>query len=72
MYFLIFQASTLSQVLETSDGSIDDEYSITAMSLLNTLETIVSVMEDQIQIIAQIRPIVLQVAVHILREGVMG
>ncbi|XKL59631.1 hypothetical protein PGB90_000647 [Kerria lacca] len=64
-------ASTLSQVLETSDGSIDDEYSITAMSLLNTLETIVSVMEDQIQIIAQIRPIVLQVAVHILREGVM-
>lgn len=42
------------------------------MSLLNTLETIVSVMEEQTQIVAQIRPIVLQVAVHILREGVMG
>lgn len=58
--------------METSDGSIDDEYSITAMSLLNTLETIVSVMEDQPLIIAQIRPIVLEIAVHILQEGVMG
>lgn len=67
-----FQASTLSQVLETSDGSIDDEYSITAMSLLNTMETILSVMEEEAQIIAQVRPIVLQVAVHILKEGVMG
>lgn len=64
-------ASTLNQVLETSDGSIDDEYSITAMSLLNTLETILSVMEEQTAIIAQVRPIVLQVAVHILKEGVM-
>ena len=42
------------------------------MSLLNTLETIVSVMEEQTQIIAQIRPIVLEIAVHILQEGVMG
>lgn len=67
-----YQAVTLSQVLETSDGSIDDDYSITAMSLLNTLETIVSVMEEQPQIISQVRPIVLQVAVHILKEGVMG
>lgn len=62
----------MSQVLKTTDGSIEDEYSVTAMSLLNTLETIVSVMEEQTLILAQIRPIVLQVAVHILREGVMG
>lgn len=42
------------------------------MSLLNTLETVLSVMEEQTQIIVQVRPIVLQVAVHILKEGIMG
>ena len=40
------QAQTFAQVLESdSDGS--DEKAITAMGILNTLDTICTVMEDQ-------------------------
>lgn len=40
------QATTFSQVLEAdSDGS--DEKAITALGILNTMETILTVMEEQ-------------------------
>lgn len=63
-------ATTFSQVLETDEGS--DEKAITAMGLLNTIETLLSVMENQPLIIAQVQPIVLQVIAHIFSHGVMG
>lgn len=65
-----FQAATFSQVLETDEGS--DEKAITAMGLLNTIETLLTVMEDQPQIMAQLEPIVLQVVAHIFGQSVMG
>lgn len=42
------------------------------MGLLNTIETLLTVMEKQPQIMAQLQPIVLQVIAHIFRENVMG
>lgn len=63
-------AATFSQVLETDEGS--DEKAITAMGLLNTIETLLSVMEDQPEILAQLQPIVLQVIAHIFNHSVMG
>lgn len=65
-----FQAATFSQVLETDEGS--DEKAITAMGLLNTIETLLTVMEDQPQIMAQLEPIVLQVVAHIFHQSVIG
>ncbi|KAJ8666896.1 hypothetical protein QAD02_008558 [Eretmocerus hayati] len=62
-------ATTFSQVLETDEGS--DEKTITAMGLLNTIETLLSVMEDQPQIMSQLQPIVLQVIAHIFNHSVM-
>ncbi|XP_033221606.1 importin-7 [Belonocnema kinseyi] len=62
-------ATTFSQVLETDEGS--DEKAITAMGLLNTIETLLSVMEDQPQIMAQLQPTVLQVIAHIFNQSVM-
>ncbi|OXU20007.1 hypothetical protein TSAR_005120 [Trichomalopsis sarcophagae] len=62
-------ATTFSQVLETDEGS--DEKAITAMGLLNTIETLLSVMENQPLIISQVQPIVLQVIAHIFNHGVM-
>lgn len=42
----LFKAATFSQVLETdSDGS--EEKAITALGILNTMETILTVMEEQ-------------------------
>lgn len=62
-------AATFSQVLETDEGS--DEKAIAAMGLLNTIETLLSVMEDQPQIMAQLQPTVLQVIAHIFGQSVM-
>ena len=44
--FFFSQASTFSQVMDTdSDGS--EEKAITALGILNTMETILTVMEEQ-------------------------
>ncbi|XP_012218774.1 importin-7 [Linepithema humile] len=61
-------AATFSKVLETDEGS--DEKAITAMGLLNTIETLLSVMEEQPQIMSQLEPIVLQVVAHIFGRNV--
>ena len=42
----IFQAQTFAQVLESNEED-SDQKAITAMGILSTLETIVTVMEDQ-------------------------
>lgn len=42
------------------------------MGLLNTIETLLSVMENQPQIMARLQPTVLQVVAHIFEESVMG
>lgn len=57
-------------MLETDEGS--DEKAITAMGLLNTIESLLSVMENQPEIIARLQPTVLQVVAHIFGESVMG
>lgn len=64
------QAQTFSQVLETDEGS--DEKAITAMGLLNTIETLLTVMEEQPEIMAQLQPTVLGVVGHIFTNSVMG
>lgn len=42
------------------------------MGLLNTIETLLSVMEEQPQIMSQLEPIVLQVVAHIFGRNVTG
>lgn len=62
-------ATTFSSVLEGEDGS--DEKAMTAMGLLNTIETLLSVMEEYPQIMALLHPIVIQVVVHIFQNNIM-
>ncbi|XP_026473406.1 importin-7 [Ctenocephalides felis] len=62
-------AQTFSQVIESEENS--DEKAITAMGLLNTIETLLSVMEDNEEIIANLQPTVLQVVGHIFQQSVM-
>lgn len=57
-------------MLETDEGS--DEKAITAMGLLNTIESLLSVMENRPDIILRLQPTVLQVVAHIFGESVMG
>jgi importin-7 len=60
-------ATTFSQVLEGDDN---DDRAITAMGLLNTMETLLSVMEEKPEVIASLHPIVLQVIGHILMNNI--
>lgn len=60
--------TTFNQVLDTDEGS--DEKAITAMGLLNTIETLLNVMEEQPEIMMLLEPTVLQVVVHVLQNEV--
>lgn len=60
---------TFVMVVEQNDEA--DEKAITAMGLLNTLETILSVMEDNVAVRSQLEPIVLQAVSHIFTNSVM-
>ncbi|XP_055706961.1 importin-7 isoform X2 [Phlebotomus papatasi] len=62
-------ATTFSQVLESDDSS--DSRAITAMGLLNTIETLLSVMEDHPQIMSNLHPIVIRVVGHIFQQNVI-
>lgn len=63
-------ATTFSKVIETDSGT--DEKAITAMGLLNTMETVLTVMEDNPEIMAQLEKTILRVVGHILHHNIIG
>ncbi|XP_074661019.1 importin-7-like [Tubulanus polymorphus] len=63
-------AETFKQVVE-SDSEGSDEKAITAMGILNTIETILTVMEDQKEILLHLEGIVLTVVEIILQQNVL-
>lgn len=62
-------ATTFSKVIETDSGT--DEKAITAMGLLNTMETVLNVMSDNPAIMAQLEKTVLRVVGHILHHNII-
>jgi hypothetical protein len=59
--FFLLRVCPIFQILTSSEDG--DEKAITAMGLLNTLETILTVMEDKEEVHAQLEPIILQVTI---------
>lgn len=62
-------ASTFLTVLDSDEGT--DEKAITAMALMNTIETMLSVFEDAPNIISLLEPICLQVIGQVFAKCVM-
>ncbi|XP_013147479.1 PREDICTED: importin-7 isoform X1 [Papilio polytes] len=62
-------ATTFSKVVQTDSGT--DEKAITAMGLLNTLETVLSVMENNPKIMEQLEKTVLRVVGYILQGNLI-
>merc|ERR1719348_2542871 len=60
---------TFAQVLESADAG--DEKAITAMGLLNTMETILAVMEERPEVHAALEPVILQAIHHIYTKSIM-
>merc|ERR1719431_1176319 len=60
---------TFAQVLESADAG--DEKAITAMGLLNTMETILAVMEDRPEVHTALEPVILQAIHHIFTNSIM-
>jgi len=60
---------TFAQVLESADAG--DEKAITAMGLLNTMETILAVMEERTEVHAALEPVILQAIHHIFSNSIM-
>lgn len=63
-------AETFRNVLASDEGA--DEQAVTAMGLLNTMETLLSVFEENPPVIAHLQPIVIQVIEHILKNNIVG
>ncbi|XP_014366576.2 importin-7 [Papilio machaon] len=62
-------ATTFSKVVQTDSGT--DEKAITAMGLLNTMETVLNVMENNPKIMAQLEKTVLRVVGYILQGNLI-
>lgn len=63
-------AQTFAQVIE-ADMDSSEEKAITALGILNTMETILNVMENQKEILTQLEGIVLNVIGVILQKNIM-
>ncbi|XP_066138761.1 importin-7 isoform X1 [Euwallacea fornicatus] len=61
-------ASTFAQVLDMEEGS--DEKAVTAMGLINTIETLLTVMDEQPEVTRLLEPTVLQVVAQVLQQEV--
>ncbi|KAK7913326.1 hypothetical protein WMY93_013537 [Mugilogobius chulae] len=65
-------AMTFNQVIQTgSDEEGGDDKAVTAMGILNTIDTLLSVVEDHKEIIAQLEGICLQVIGTVLQQHVL-
>lgn len=64
-------AQTFSHVVKSNEDSNSDEKAITAMGVLNTIDTILSVMEEQKEIMALLEPIVLNTVGLILSLSIV-
>ena len=56
-------------MLESADAG--DEKAITAMGLLNTMETILAVMEEKPEVHQALEPVILQAIHHIFTNSIM-
>lgn len=63
-------SQTFIRVIETDSGT--DEKAITAMGLLNTMETVLNVMEDNEKICEELEPLILNVTGYILLHNIIG
>ncbi|XP_071034336.1 importin-7 isoform X2 [Parasteatoda tepidariorum] len=64
-------AMTFTQVINSNGEESSDEKTITAMGILNTMDTILSVMEDHRDIMVHLEPIVLNVIGLILTQSII-
>lgn len=65
-------ASTFSAIMDsTAQSSDDSEKTIVAMGLLNTMETILVMMEEQPEVALRLEPVLLQVVMLILEKSIM-
>lgn len=62
---------TFNQVLDNSNDEENDESALTALGVLNTIDTILTLMEDQITIMNQLEPIVIRLVVKIFKNEVV-
>ncbi|RWS17641.1 Importin-7-like protein [Dinothrombium tinctorium] len=64
-------AQTFKQMIESSDDDENEDKALTAMGLLNTIDTILTMMEEQTEIMKQLEPIVVQIVEDIFKNEQM-
>lgn len=64
-------ATYFFQILESNADEDNEDKGMTTMGVLNTIDTIMTVMEDQADIIAQLTPMVVQIVSKIFQDELM-
>lgn len=64
-------AQTFSQILSSGDDDEGEDKALTAMGVLNTIDTVITMMEDQKEIMMKLEPIVTQIVVAIFNQELM-
>lgn len=64
-------AHTLSHVINSGEDEDSEDKALTAMGILNTIDSILIMMEEQKEIMAKLEPIVIQLIVSIFNQEMM-
>lgn len=64
-------AHTFTQLMASNEAEDDEDKALAAMGILNTIDTILTMMDEQKEIMLQLEPIVIQIVVLIFQQEMM-
>ena len=64
-------AHTFTQLMASNEAEDDEDKALAAMGILNTIDTILTMMDEQKDIMLQLEPIVIQIVVLIFQQEIM-
>ena len=64
-------AHTFTQLMASNEAEDDEDKALAAMGILNTIDTILTMMDEQKDIMLQLEPIVIQIVVLIFQQEMM-
>ena len=72
VFVVLYPFMMVFQVLERDDDENVEDRAMTAMGLLNTIESLVNVLEENKPIMQQLEPVILSIVGYVLQNNSQG
>ena len=72
VFVVLYPSMIVFQVLERDDDENVEDRAMTAMGLLNTIESLVNVLEENKPIMQQLEPVILSIVGYVLQNNSQG